>query len=134
MISGLSNTMYRAQERVELEGWGDDYAWSDREDGRGRIQAMLGGQQVQAQELGRQSTHRLYVDRTDMIEGDRLVIESGAYRGDYRVEFVDRKLQGGLDFVQVDLEYKSALQDVPVKSAVTYGGEIVTYEGDVVYA
>ena len=106
-----SNTTAIVIEKVSEAGFDSDEQWAAVEVLRGRIEALSGSEQVTAQQLERQSTHRLYVKRTSADSDMRVIIDGGDYAGLYLVRFVDRPKGGGLAYARIDLEYIEALQD-----------------------
>lgn len=110
LIDALADTTGYVVELQPGTGWGSEETYVIRDTQRGRFTTLSGSEQVQAQSLGRVSTHRFYVHEIDAHEGDEFVIQAGDYAGTYRVRFVNVRQAATLQFVQVDVEYRGAYQ------------------------
>lgn len=134
LIDALAETHGYIIDEQPATGWGESISYVVRDDVHGRLSTLAGGEQVQAQSLGRVSTHRFYVHEIDAHEGDIFIVPQGDYAGTYRVRFVDVRKASLLRFVQVDLEYRGPYQR-DSDLILTYEGEQVTFGGEaVIYA
>jgi SPP1 family predicted phage head-tail adaptor len=100
-----TNCEFTALRGIDTGVWGQQVQWNPVETQRGRIHALRGGEREQAQAIGRDSTHRMYVFDTDMQQDDRVYIERRPYEGTYLVRFVDARSTGSWGFKQIDLQY-----------------------------
>lgn len=112
------NAYYYLLRETEGSEWGEESSWAIVDEGSARIESQSGGEQVAANQLGRNSTHRLYVEVFDGEDDDRIAIENGDYKGVYLVRYIDVQKAGRMRFVQIDVEYISALQGSEWESVV----------------
>jgi len=93
-------------QRPTLESFTQDKTWSDLATVDCNIRALNGDETLNNGSIESNSTHRVVMETTDVVEGDRLSIGGRLYN----VRFVDEKYNEADNFLQIDAQYIGVAQ------------------------
>lgn len=86
------NLIIQRETRVEGSYLGDTVTWSTHLSLKGSIQNISGYEAIQAEKLGVNATHRLYINGSSDIKKNDRVLYNGVY---YQITYIDNVVNIG---------------------------------------